>query len=130
MHISWKFFLVALAAVLVFAGPALGQNQQDKSASEESKPGPVVRTYGTEGGYRTEVTSETKGTLSQEDRRQAALLTAQVFQHIDEARQALDADNTNLARKEVDKARQAINAVRACCQRRVCAPRPPGPTAN
>ena len=111
LHTAWEFFLVGLAAVLVFAGPALGQNQQDKSASEESKAGPVVRTYGTEGGYRTEVTSETKGTLSQEDRRQVALLAAQVFQHIDEARQALDADDTKLAHKEVDKARQAIRAV-------------------
>ena len=35
---------------------------------------PVVRTFGSEGDFRTEVTSQTKGKLTEEDRRQASLL--------------------------------------------------------
>ena len=70
---SWGLGLVALAVALILAGPAWGQ-QQPKSADDETKGGPVVRTYGAEGGYRTEVTSETKGALGEEDRRQVALL--------------------------------------------------------
>jgi hypothetical protein len=92
---SWGLGLVVLAVALVLAGPAWGQHQAG-SAADETKGGPVVRTYGTEGGYRTEVTSQTKGTLGEEDRRQVALLTAQVLQHIDEARQAIDADDDKL----------------------------------
>jgi hypothetical protein len=63
------------------------------------------------------VTSETQGTLSEEDRRQAALLTAQVFRHIHESRQALDADDTALARKEVEKGREALKTIRALLPR-------------
>jgi YfdX protein len=108
---SWRLILIAVAAVVILGGPAWGQPAQ--SAAHEAKGGPVVRTFGAEGGYRTEVTSETRGTLSEEDRRQVATLTAQVFQHIDEARQALDADDIKLARREVDKGRQAMKAIRA-----------------
>src|SRR4051812_42778969 len=97
---SWGPLLIVLAVALILAGPAWAQ--QAAPAGDAAKGGPVVRTFGTEGGYRTEVTSETKGTLSQEDRRQVALLTAQVFQHIDEARQAIDTDDVKLARQEVD----------------------------
>jgi hypothetical protein len=109
---AWGVGLVALAVALVLANPAWGQ-QQGKSAADEMKGGPVVRTFGVEGGYRTEVTSETKGTVCEEDRRQVAVLTAQVFQHIDEARQAIDADDLQRARREVDKGRQAMKAIRA-----------------
>jgi flagellin-specific chaperone FliS len=77
----------------------------------------VVRTFGAEGGYRTEVRSEKKGNLSQDDRRQVALLAAQVFQHVDEARRALDAEDTTQARKEVEKGREALKAVRALLPR-------------
>jgi len=108
---AWKPFVIAMAAVLFLAGPAWAQ--ADRSASEESKGSPVVRTFGAQGGYRTEVTSETRGTLNEEDRRQIALLTAQVFQHIDQARRALDADDAREARQEVDKGRKAIQAIRA-----------------
>jgi hypothetical protein len=111
---SWGLGLVALA--LVLAGPAWGQ-QQARSAADEPKGGPVVRTYGAEGGYRTEVTSETKGTLSEEDRRQVALLTALVLQHIDEARQFIDAEDDKLARREVEKGQQALKAIRALLPR-------------
>jgi hypothetical protein len=119
LHSTW-WLVVALAGALLVTGPAWGQQakpatdeKQAKPAAEETKGGPVVRTFGTKGGYRTEVTSETKGTLSQEDRRQVSLLAAQVFQHIDEARRALDADDAKSAHKEVDKGRQAIKAIRA-----------------
>jgi len=104
-----------LAAVLIPLSPAWGQGQQapSTSAEHESKGSPVVRHFGEQGGYRTEVTSETKGTLSQEDRKQVSVLAAQVFQHIDEARRAIDADDMKQARHEVDKGREALKAVHA-----------------
>src|SRR3954452_14153372 len=114
---AWKPCLISLAAALVLAGPALAQQAPSTSAEHESKSGPVVRTFGAEGGYRTEVKSETKGVLSQEDRRQVSLLAAQVFQHIDEARQALDADDAKQARTEINKGRDAVKAVRALLPR-------------
>lgn len=107
----WGLMLVTLAVALIIAVPALGQPA--KSVADEAKCAPVVRTFGAEGGYRTEVTSETKGTLSEEDRRQVAVLTAQAFQHIDEARQAIDADEVQQARKELDQAQKAVKAIRA-----------------
>jgi hypothetical protein len=107
----WGLTLIVLAVALIVAGPAWGQ--QTKSAADEAKGAPVVRTFGDEGGYRTEVTSETRGTLSEDGRRQVAVLTAQVFQHIDEARQAIDADDIQRARREVDKGRQALKTIRA-----------------
>jgi len=86
---------------------------QATSATAGSKDSPVVRTFGSEGGYRTKVTSETKGTLSQDDRRQVSLLAAQVFQHIDEARQAIGAGEDQRAHQEVDKGREALKVIRA-----------------
>src|SRR6478736_1954693 len=89
----WAVLVLGLAAIPILAGPARGEDSRPTgtaSAEEkEKKGGPVVRTYGVEGGYRTEVRSEARGTLSEEERRQAALLTAQVFRHIDEARRAI-----------------------------------------
>jgi len=124
LHSAWWLDVVALATVLTFAGPAWGEKAPSagdqtsaRSAAEETKGGPVVRAFGAQGGYRTEVTSETRGTLSQEDRRQAALLTAHLFQHVDEARRALEADDLKAAHAEVDKGRQAIKAVRALLPR-------------
>ena len=111
--------LVALAVALVFVGPAWGQ--QAKPAADDGKAGPVVRSFGSESGYRTEVTSETKGSLNEEDQRQVAVLTAQVFQHIDEAREALDNDDVASARREVEKARDAVQIIRAIQPRtKVC----------
>jgi len=108
-----KSLLIALGALLALLGPASGQEAPTASAEHESKSNPVVRTFGAEGGYRTEVRSETHGTLSQDDRRQVSLLAAQVFQHVDEARKATDADDLEGARREVDKGREAIKAIRA-----------------
>jgi hypothetical protein len=109
-----RFWLNALVAVpFLVIGQAQAQQAPATSAEHEAKAGPVVRTFGTQGGYRTEVRSETKGTLSQEDRSQVSLLAAQVFQHVDEAREAIEADATGQARKEIDKGRDAIRAVRA-----------------
>ena len=105
--------LTAFACALILTGPAWAQQaQQSTSAASAMKGGPVVRTFGAAGGFRTEVTSETKGTLSQEDRRQVSLLMAQVFQHVDEARRAVDAADLKRARNEVHKAQQAIQVIR------------------
>jgi len=112
-----KSLFIALGALLTLLGPASGQQAPTTSAEHESKANPVVRTFGTEGGYRTEVKSETHGTLSQDDRRQVSLLAAQVFQHVDEARKAIDADDAARAHKEVDKGREAIKAIRALLPR-------------
>jgi len=98
--------------MLILVGRAWGQQAPSTSAEHESKAGPVVRHFGPEGGYRTEVRSETRGNLSQDDRRQVSLLAAQVFQHIDEARGAIDADDMKQARKEVQKGLEAIKAAR------------------
>src|SRR4051812_30599886 len=112
-----KSVLIALGAVLTLLGPASGQQAPETSAEHESKSNPVVRTFGAEGGYRTEVKSETHGTLSQDDRRQVSLLAAQLFQHVDEARKAVDAEDVERARMEVDKGKEAIKAIRALLPR-------------
>ncbi len=116
---AWRPVVVAVAAALMLIAPAWSQqpssaakDEQAKSGAEKMANGPVVRTYGSKGGYCTEVSSETKGTLSPEDRQQVSVLSAQAFQHIDEARQAIETDDLKAARKEVDKGRQAIKAIR------------------
>jgi hypothetical protein len=115
----WRPVAAGLVAVLIFAGPALGQQRSSTSAAkDQSKDAhPVVRTFGAEGDYRTEVSSQTKGKPSEEDRRQASLLMAQVFQHIDKARSEIDADDTKEALEEVNKGREAIKAIRAMLPR-------------
>jgi len=113
---SWKSFLLPMAAVLI-VGPARAQEAPLSSSEHETKAAPVVRTFGAEGGYRTEVRSETRGTPGQEHRRQVSLLAAQVFQHVDEARRAIDADDPKQARAEVDKGREAIQAIRSLLPR-------------
>jgi hypothetical protein len=115
----WRPVAAGLVALVIFAGPALGQQRSSTSAAkDQSKEAqPVVRTFGAEGGYRTEVSSQTKGKLSEEDRRQASLLMALVFQHIDKARSEIDADDTKGALEEVHKGREAIKAIRAMLPR-------------
>jgi Na+-translocating ferredoxin:NAD+ oxidoreductase RnfG subunit len=105
---TWTFSAVA---ALFLAAPTLAQQAPEGSAEHGSKAGPVVRTFGSEGGFRTEVTSETKGSLNKEDQRQVSLLAAQVFQHVDEARRALEADEVDAARKELNMGRNAVEAV-------------------
>ncbi|MDB5351476.1 MAG: YfdX protein [Planctomycetota bacterium] len=113
----WRPATAGLIATLIIAGPAWAQ-QKTSTSSKDSEP--VVRVFGSEGGYRTEVSSQTKGhSLSEDDVRQASLLAAQVFQHIGEARLGLDADDTKAALKEVNKAREAIRAIRAMLPRTV-----------
>jgi len=107
-----KILLMAVIAGLL-VGSAWAQAAPAGSAADETKTSPVVRTFGTEKGYRTEVTSEPQGTLGAEDRRQVSLLAAQVFQHVDEARQALDAGDAKQARNEVDRGNEALRAIRA-----------------
>ncbi len=113
-----RLILTILVIALILTGSAWAQQaQQTTSAAGATKDGPVVRTFGTAGGYRTEVTSQTRGTLSQEDRRQVSLLMAQVFQHVDEARRAVDAADVKRARHEVHKGRQALQVIRAVLPR-------------
>lgn len=108
------FVQIVTLVVLILASAAYaGGAESAASTNDASNACPVVRTYGSDGGYRTEVTSLTKGTLNQEDRRQVAVLTAQIFQHIDEAQRALDAENATEARNELEMGRKAIKAVRA-----------------
>jgi hypothetical protein len=105
----------SLAALAIVAAPAWGQQRPStSSAKEQSKNSePVVRTFGSEGSFRTEVTTRTKGTLNDEGRRQVSLLMAEVFQHTERATDAIDADDTKQALKEVNKSREAIKAIRA-----------------
>jgi len=117
LSLAWETMLFGPALILLLIAPTLAQQTPTTSAEHESGASPVVRTFGTEGGYRTEVRSETRGTLSQDDRRQVSLLAAQLFQHVDEARRALDADDAKQARREVDKGREAIKAIRTLLPR-------------
>src|SRR5258708_19960323 len=122
---AWRPVAAALVALVLVAGPAWGQqrpstssskDQSKDSSKDQSKDSePVVRTFGSEGGFRTEVTSQTKGKgkLNEEELRQGSLLMAQVFQHIEKASDAIDADETKEALKEVNKGREAIKAIRA-----------------
>ena len=85
---TWRPLAAGVVALLLAAGPVWGQQRSSSaSAKDQSKEAePVVRTFGSEGSFRSEVTSRTKGDkLTEEDRRQASLLTAQAFQHIDKA---------------------------------------------
>src|SRR5579871_6197535 len=83
------------------------------SSGDASKTNSVVRSYGPETGYRTEVTSNTTGTLGSEDQQQVAILTAHVFQHIVHAQRALEADKTSDAQQEIVNGRNAIKAIRS-----------------
>ena len=68
--------------------------------------GPIVRTFGSEGGYRTEVTSQSLRTLSEEDRRQVSLLMAQVFSTSKRRVARSTPNDTREALKEVNKGRR------------------------
>ncbi|WP_165226437.1 YfdX family protein [Aquisphaera insulae] len=115
----WRLAVSGLVALLVFAGPAKAQEKSSKASEKvrSSEDGAVVRTFGSEGGYRTELKSRTTGKLTTDDLRQASLLMAQVFQHIAEARDKIDEDGPKEALKEVNKARDAIKAVRSMLPR-------------
>ena len=76
-----------------------------------------MRSYGSEGGFRTEVTSRTNGSIGIEERRQISLLMAQAFEHIRNARNAIDADDNKKALEEVNKGREAIKAIHAMLPR-------------
>ena len=84
----------ALVALVVVAGSAWGQqsssSSKDQSNKDQSKnTEPVVRTFGSEGSYRTEVKTQVNGKeLTEDEWRQASLLVAQAFQHMDRAQDA------------------------------------------
>ena len=65
--------VAGLVAFAIIGGPAWGQRDSSSSSSHDQSKnnGEVIRTFGAEGGYRTEVASRTKGKLSDEDRRRA-----------------------------------------------------------
>ena len=94
-------------------GVAQEQSSTSSATDQTRNAGPIVRTFGTEGGYRTEVTTQSISKLNEEDRRQASLLMAEVVQHIGKARDAIDADDTKQALMDVNKAREAAKAIRA-----------------
>ena len=116
---GWWLTQVSLVPFLIVAGTAWAQQRTSTSSAtgRSHDAGPVVRTFGTEGGFRTEVTSRTIGRSSEEDRRQSSILMAEVFEHIGKARDAIDADDSERALKEVNKAREAIKAIRAMMPR-------------
>lgn len=109
---TWRPLAAGLVALLAVVGPAWGQQGSSASSNKEKEKETVVRTFGTEGGYRTEVTSKVDGKLSEEDRRQASLLTIEVFQHIRKAREGIDADEPKEALKHVNKALEAVKTIR------------------
>ena len=114
---EWRLVESGLVALLllIVAGPVWAQEPSSTSsaADQTRNAGPIVRTFGTEGGYRTEVTTQPISKLNEEDRRQASLLMTEVVQHIGKARDASCADDTKQALMEVNKAREAAQAIRA-----------------
>ena len=111
---SGLFATGSLVVIVALAAPAWAQQQSSSTSARDSSANgqPVVRTFGAEGGYRTEITSRTNGTLTEENRRQASVLLTQVFHHIGKASEDIEAGDTSQALKEVNKAREAINVVR------------------
>lgn len=140
---TWRSLAAGLMSLVVVAGPAWGQEksskekEHEKSAREkestkeretagerretagekESAKGKesnrVVRTFGAEGGYRTEVTSEAKESApGYDDLRQLSLLMADTFEHIEKASIRLAAEEPKEAQKEVSKGREAVQAIR------------------
>jgi hypothetical protein len=130
---TWRPLAAALVALVVACGPAWGQQSsspssrdrdqnkdssrdrdqnKDSSRGQSKDSGPTVRTFGSEGDYRTEVTTEVKGKQSEDERRQASLLVVAAFHHIDKANDDLEADDTKAASKEVNKGLEAIRAIR------------------
>jgi len=127
---TWRSLAAGLMSLVVVAGPAWGQEksssatttkenektakEKDKETHKESKePHRVVRSFGAEGGYRTEVTSEAvESAPGYDDIRQFSLLMADTFGHIEKARVQLAAEAPKEAQKEVSKAREAVQAIR------------------
>ena len=100
---------------LVVDGRAWGQQRSSRRPpSDQPKDAePVVRTFGSEGGFRTEVTSRTMATTERGGPTTVSLLMAQAFEHIVKARDAIDADDNKEALEEVNKSREAIKAIHA-----------------
>ena len=90
---EWRPVAAALVALVVVAASAWGQQSSSSSSKDQSNKDqsrntePVVRNFGSEGSYRTEVRSQVNGKeLTEDEWRQASLLVAQAFQHMDRAR--------------------------------------------
>ena len=89
------------------------QDRQSSAENHSKDAGPVVRTFGSQGGYRTEVTSNPLRNLGEEDQRQVSMLVARVLEHIEKARAAVDAEESKEALKDVNKGLEAIKTIRA-----------------
>ncbi|SIO58051.1 YfdX protein [Singulisphaera sp. GP187] len=114
---TWRLLAACLLVFGFTAGPAWGQqtsstSTKDQETNKEKNNPRVVRTFGTEKGYHTELTNETTGSLPQEDQRQLSLLMVDIFEHIEKARVALDADDPTGALKELTKGREGTLAIR------------------
>jgi hypothetical protein len=110
---TWRLLTAGLAAFTFLTLSAWGQQPSTSASKEQGKEeNRVVRTLGTEKGYRTEVVSETERKLTQEDQRQLSLLMVDVLEHINKARTDLEGDNTKDALKEVNKGREGVQAIR------------------
>ncbi|WP_165252796.1 YfdX family protein [Paludisphaera soli] len=117
---TWRSLAAGLIALTVTTGAVRGEQDPSKSADadkSQERSEPVVRSFGEEGGFRTETSTKTEGKLTAEHLRQASLLVAEVFQHIKEAVDAIDADDSERARDQVNKGREAIRAIRALLPR-------------
>ncbi len=116
---KWAFVLTSTCLLLVcglMVRADQGKSKPDRKdpiAASETKVERVIRSFGGMRGYRTEVTSEAKGSCNADDRRQVAVLAAHVFQHIDEARRALDSDDLKKAQREIEQGEKAVSAIRA-----------------
>ncbi|AGA27755.1 YfdX family protein [Singulisphaera acidiphila] len=123
---SWRLLAAGLMAFLFIAVPTWGQQTSstvkeddkatdkatDKTNGKETNNHRVVRTFGSEKGYHTELSNESTDRLAQEDQRQLSLLMIDVFEHVEKARLALDADDPKEALKEVSKCREGTLAIR------------------
>ncbi|WP_406694859.1 YfdX family protein [Singulisphaera sp. Ch08] len=94
------------------AAPSTKEKDKEKDKEKEKSNHRIVRTFGTEKGYHTELSNETTERLAQEDQRQLSLLMIDVFEHLGKARIALDADDTKEALKELTKCREGTQAIR------------------
>ena len=104
-----------LASLLLVAAPVRAQQASSGSSGKDSQP--VVKTFGAEGGFRSEVRSTTVGKLTEDDRKQASLLVALVFDHVDKAGDCIDAGEPKSALKDVNKGLEAIKTIRTMLPR-------------
>jgi hypothetical protein len=107
--------VACLASLLLVAVPVRAQQGSSGSSGKDSQP--VVKTFGAEGGFRSEERSTTVGKLTEDERKQASLLAALVFEHVDKAGDCIDAGEPKSALKDVNKGLEAIQTIRTMLPR-------------